>query len=265
MKKLTIEQARKAFEEKGCELLETEIKNVGDSLRYRCKCGNISQTNISNIRKSGRCIKCGGCSRYTLEFVKAFFEKYGCKLLSKNYKSKNDKLKFKCSCGRIGHVSFSNFKKTNRHKCCRECWKKTFSGEHHYNWQVDREKLKNKQHFHRRCCTMLFNVLRQMDKNKTSKTKDLLGYGPGELQAHIENHPNWSNYKDVKWNIDHIFPVSAFVRFGIFDLKIINSLDNLQPLVREDNISKADKFDEKEFLVWLSKKIPSFNEEYGRK
>jgi hypothetical protein len=37
---------------------------------------------------------------------------------------------------------------------------------------------------------------------------------------------------------------------GVFDLKLINALDNLRPMVGPENLSKADKYDEA-FMRWL--------------
>ena len=58
----------------------------------------------------------------------------------------------------------------------------------------------------------------------------MLGYTVNELKNHIHNHPNWSNIKKNNWHLDHMFPVKAFLDYGIIDLKLINCLDNLQPL-----------------------------------
>jgi len=50
----------------------------------------------------------------------------------------------------------------------------------------------------------------------------------------------WSNHG--KWHIDHIKPVSVFVKEGITDPKIICALDNLQPLWAKDNLRKGVKY-----------------------
>lgn len=68
------------------------------------------------------------------------------------------------------------------------------------------------------------------------------------------SHPNWASCVGKKWDIDHVFPVSAFVSFGVFDLKIINSLDNLQPLPKNTNLSKGGTYDNEAFVKWLLKK-----------
>jgi len=78
-----------------------------------------------------------------------------------------------------------------------------------------------------------------------------LGYTSEELREHIYNHSNWEKVKDGDWHLDHIFPIQAFIEYNIKDLKLINCLENLQPLTKKDNLKKHDKYDEKEFEEWL--------------
>ena len=49
---------------------------------------------------------------------------------------------------------------------------------------------------------------------------------------------SWENYGE--WHIDHKKPISKFDKKT--NLKIINSLCNLQPLWAKDNLSKGNKF-----------------------
>jgi len=79
----------------------------------------------------------------------------------------------------------------------------------------------------------------------------LLGYRPIDLQNHILNHPDYKNCIGKEWHVDHIFPIQAFLDHGILDLKIINKLSNLRPMLGPENLQKADKYDEKEFTEWL--------------
>jgi hypothetical protein len=58
-------------------------------------------------------------------------------------------------------------------------------------------------------------------------------------------------------HIDHIFPIQAFIDFGLCDIehiKVINSLENLQPLDAFDNLSKNNKYDKDEFIDFLKSK-----------
>lgn len=79
--------------------------------------------------------------------------------------------------------------------------------------------------------------------SKTSAVK-LLGYSHEEFINHIESMfksgMTWSNRGE--WHIDHIKPISAFNSEGVTDIKIINSLSNLQPLWAKDNLSKGAKY-----------------------
>jgi hypothetical protein len=57
--------------------------------------------------------------------------------------------------------------------------------------------------------------------------------------------------------------MKAFVDHGIFDLKIINHLENLRPLDANENLCKNGKYDKDEFFKWLQQKgfldVPSNN------
>jgi hypothetical protein len=61
---------------------------------------------------------------------------------------------------------------------------------------------------------------------------------------------NWDNYGD--WQIDHIIPLSSSK-----DVEEMNKLChfiNLQPMWKKENLSKSDKFEEKEkiqYLEWI--------------
>lgn len=85
---------------------------------------------------------------------------------------------------------------------------------------------------------LLKRVLRY---RKHETTSVLLGYTSIELKENIESKfkdgMSWENYGE--WEIDHIIPISYF------DLEnthpsIVNSLDNLQPLWKLENIKKSN-------------------------
>lgn len=92
-------------------------------------------------------------------------------------------------------------------------------------------------------------------QKKTRRTHELLGYRPQDLQEHILNHPNYAAVKDGMWHVDHILPLKAFLDHNILDLRIINALDNLRPMSGPLNLSKADSYDEDEFLRWLASAV----------
>ncbi|MFA5048413.1 MAG: hypothetical protein WC516_05330 [Patescibacteria group bacterium] len=59
---------------------------------------------------------------------------------------------------------------------------------------------------------------------------------------------NWEDYQ-----IDHIFPVSAFDFNDLEQIKIAFSPENHRWLKKEENLSKSNKYDEKEFQKFLNK------------
>jgi hypothetical protein len=64
---------------------------------------------------------------------------------------------------------------------------------------------------------------------------------------------SWKTIKKDLWQIDHIFPLKAFIDYDIRDLKVINAIDNLQPLLRIENIRKNAKYDPIAFENFISK------------
>ena len=85
------------------------------------------------------------------------------------------------------------------------------------------------------------------DWNGGAKSGELCcGYTVTELKQRIESlwldGMSWSNRSE--WHIDHIKPISLFIKEGITDPAIINALSNLQPLWAKDNLSKGAKYNE---------------------
>jgi 5-methylcytosine-specific restriction endonuclease McrA len=121
-------------------------------------------------------------------------------------------------------------------------------------WNPDRESVATLRKIRKRMYRLLRASLEATNQNKTDKTYQSLGYTTQELRSHIETHQNWVNAKDTSWHLDHIFPIQAFVEHNIIDPKIINALDNLQPLLAHENLSKGDAYNETDFCQYLSSK-----------
>jgi hypothetical protein len=102
-------------------------------------------------------------------------------------------------------------------------------------------RIKNKWRFKYR--EVLKGVISRVKSGKNGKkTKDILGYTDLEFKKHIEslfiNNMSWET-KDMQ--IDHIIPVVAFKEDT--PLNIINSLENLRPIYKIDNIIKFTSID----------------------
>jgi hypothetical protein len=90
----------------------------------------------------------------------------------------------------------------------------------------------------------LHRALRLSGRQKADRTETLLGYTYEQLKQRIEfnfkDGMSWENYGE--WHIDHIKPVSRFVRQGVIDPMMINALCNLRPLWAADNLRKNKYF-----------------------
>jgi len=254
--KLTYEFVRNFFEEQGCEMLDTEYKNARTHINYRCTCGNVSKIIFDSFRRGHRCSKCASVKNrkkqtFSYQYVFDCFKDRGCELLEDAYINAQTKMRYRCSCGRINSVKFNNFQQG---KGCWECGIKKRSGKNHYEWIKDREAFKNDKRLKQRCYKMLKNTLKKTCQKKKDRTHKMLGYTFKEMQDHIHNHPNWEKLKKMRWHLDHIFPIKAFLDYNVRDIKLINSLDNLQPLSCQENTKKNANYNKDEFEKWLKGK-----------
>lgn len=75
--------------------------------------------------------------KHDIEYVRAYFEDNGCKLLSTEYKDNRTNLKYRCHCGNESQISFYHFKSGQRcDKCARlkRANTKRFDYQHVYDY-----------------------------------------------------------------------------------------------------------------------------------
>lgn len=250
-KAVDIEDLRYFFKKEGCELI-SGYSSYTEPLEYVCSCGEIGQTTWWSFQLGRRCGRCSGQRKkqYSVEEVNAIFSKSDCELLQDHYEGVGIPIKYRCSCGNVSKITLCNFRKGSR---CKACGLKKNLGSNNHRWIPDRKKKRENDLFRVKCCKMVCRCLKVLNEAKNDRTHKLLGYTPKQLQEHIKQHPNWDNVKDGRWHVDHIFPIKAFFDHGITDLKIINHLDNLQPLSQKENNKKSGKYNRKKFEDWLSK------------
>jgi hypothetical protein len=254
--KLTYEFVRDFFKKHGCKMLDKEYKNARTHINYKCTCGNISKIIFDSFRRGHRCKKCATVEKskkqtLTYDEVYRYFEECGCELLEGEYINVKTKMKYRCECGDISYINFNNFKNGER---CRKCSIEKRSGKNHYEWVEDRILFEELKKFRQKCYKMLRYSLKQTRQSKIDRTHLMLGFTPKRLQKYIRNHPNWDKVKDGEWHIDHIYPIKAFLDYDINDIKLINSLDNLQPLSAVENLLKSDNYNDVEFEEWLEER-----------
>ena len=243
------------FSSRGCELLGEYI-NSNMPVDYRCSCGNISKISFADFSSGKRCRICkynktANKLKFDYDYVRNYFEEHGCELLDKEYKNARTPLRYKCSCGNESKIVFYSFKVGNR---CKDCGIRKNTGENSSCWRPDREQLKLELKFRRKCYELLQRSLETTNQKKNSRTASILGYSWQELKEHVENHSNYNKVKDGEWHLDHIFPIKAFIDHNVWDIKIINALDNLQPLEAKENLSKNDSYIKEDFINYLKRK-----------
>tara|TARA_Y100000310_G_scaffold325810_1_gene389869 strand:- start:399 stop:1214 length:816 start_codon:yes stop_codon:yes gene_type:complete len=256
-KKLTYNDVKQYFEEQGCILLSKKYVNARIHLDYKCVCGNEARIIYDSFRRGHRCRKCGSVKMaksqtFTYEQVRSYIEELGCMLVEKKYTSAHCKMKIICRCGDIYFKSWNAIQQN--HSLCFRCSVKGRSGSNHYEWKKDRKQHEEDCSFRQRSYKMLKHALNSTGQEKIDRSINMLGYTHMQLRDYIKNHSNWDKVKNRKWHLDHIFPIKAFLDFGIKDIKLINCLENLQPLSAAENRDKSDKYDENRFKLWLQLK-----------
>ena len=105
----------------GCKLLSKEYKDTESRLLIQCKCNNVFSTTFTTFRRDNKrqCDDCVGIL-WKHNRIKNYIENKsvsGCKLLSKNCKGVNNKIKIRCPCGNTFKTTLNNFKRQNKRKC----------------------------------------------------------------------------------------------------------------------------------------------------
>jgi hypothetical protein len=240
---------------------------LGDErpLVYKCKCGSIVTSNFHTFKKRKNCWACGKKKTViNIESIYKFIKDNNLNLISLHKFETGSKgnLLLRCSCGNEYEKSWRALNNPKCSKACTDCSKKQkmekLTGENHPNWIKDRTKVEFRKQYGRKIYSMLRRCYQKFNLKKENKSYESLGYSHYDLGYHITNHPNYQNaIKNNDMHIDHIFPIQAFIDFGLCEIehiKIINSLENLQPLDSFDNSSKSDKYDKEEFIKFLQLK-----------
>lgn len=251
--KLTQEYVAEQFASRDCRIIG-DYKGKSIPVAFICKCGRESTITYSSFKRGSYCMDCGGKKKHTTEEIAALARSRGCELLSE-YKSAHQNITIKCKCGLIYETVWSNFREGRE---CLECGRKRtskgLSGSSHYAWIEDRKEAQLRRSITVRCNLQLHRIFRKLGQSKSSRSEKLLGYSSKELREHLKSHPNWNSVKDKEWQIDHVYPVKAFLDHGIHDAALINCLDNLRPLLKRENLKKQAKYDKTEFENWLKSK-----------
>lgn len=105
------------------------------------------------------------------------------------------------------------------------------------------------------CKRMLRNQVARIKRRTTwsKRSNELLGctyeYARKHIESKFKRGMSWSNVGE--WEIDHIIPISAFDLTNEQQVRSVNHFTNLQPLWKEENRLKRDRFPDAHQLALL--------------
>jgi hypothetical protein len=249
------------FNAENYQVDDIQIKNnTRLYVNYICPNNHIGEIRLDCFKTGRRCKECyKNKNYYTYEQIVTLFQSEDYQILDNSYKNARTHINFICKSGHQGKILLTHWLKGHR---CRYC-----------GYEISAEKNKSKNpdrelyNLTSKLSHSLRNQLKRLGQNIKIGEKEILfdklGYTQEDFLNHIKNHPNYENAcKNNNLSIDHIFPIKAFKDYGLLDLKynsIINSLDNLQPLDKNENSSKNCKYNKDEFLSYLKLKDINLN------
>lgn len=245
--KYSIEQVRDIFHANNCKLLTETYQGVTQQLSYLCSCGELSVVSLCRFLKGNRCKKCGieksrQSRKIKQESIFALFSKEGYKVINKEYLGNYHPLECQCPKGHSIQMAYGNFKRGRR---CKQCYVDSISGSGNVNYDPDREAVMERLKIRRLCKDMVRRTLKSIGTKKIKRCEELLGYTHLELKQHL------ISINEENASVDHIFPIKAFLDYGIEDVSVINALSNLRVISLKDNLSKNDTYDKKAFEQYL--------------
>lgn len=234
-------------------------KTKDGRLIWLCQC-DCDKTKIVKVRggdlTSGNTKSCG-CAKKLCRIKDLTGKKFGRLTVIKLSHTNNGYSYWvcKCDCSKNKEIIISGQclreGKTKSCKCYKDEVDKKRCKENHPQWNTNREQVKLNKKMKDLCGNLIRNTLRRTNNKKELKSCELLGYTRKDLTTYL----NIKNVKDLKdKHIDHIFPIKAFLDYGIEDPSIINALDNLQVLSAKENLNKKDKYDKEKFEEYLKNK-----------
>lgn len=141
--RLSYEQVKQFFEDYKCILLEDQYINNFTKMKFRCHCGRESIITYRDFRITKRCQICGeefraNNRKHSYEFIRQEFEKYGCELLDEKYIGNHSPLKFKCKCGSIDSIAYSDFMYVHQ---CKKCSIKKVADDKRLSYEYVKEQF----------------------------------------------------------------------------------------------------------------------------
>lgn len=200
IRRRSIDEVRSIFEKGGCTLLSDTYENTKQKLKYICSCGEPAEITLDHFLRGQRCTICAHSKtadfhRLNYSRVRKEFYKAGCVLLEGAYINATTKMKFRCTCGNVDYVSYSNFKRGR--KWCTACSHKKRRGPGNPSWNPlltdeDREKRRYDKRF--------IKWSREVKSRDNYTCAACFVRGVKLHSHHIES---WNSTKDLRYDLDN--------------------------------------------------------------
>lgn len=239
---------------------------------YEHKCLQCGITFESISRNTKYCPKCRTNIEYTVTCIDC----------GKTFKSNSPMVKRCEDCKQYKHKSYTlvckicgNTFEGNNPNCCycsEDCRKKAncIQSKTYRDSPRTREKYKaNKREYDKRMRKnnvdyklrqyIIPSIIRRCinSKSKTQSSLKYVDYSPQDLKQHLEKQfvgdMSWENH-GVLWHVDHIRPLASYTfinedgSINYDNIKEANSLENLRPLLAEENKDKSSWYNDKFYV-----------------
>lgn len=105
---------------------------------------------------------------------------------------------------------------------------------------------------------LITKSIKKRGYSKNSRTQEILGIDYKSFKVYIENQfkegMSWDNREE--WDLDHIIPISSGQNEE--EILALNHYTNIQPMFREENLIKGDKYnegDKQRYMEWYKNNI----------
>ena len=231
----------------------SDFVQVREKLKTKCPKGHLYYVSFDNFRRGvGRCSRCAGNQRFTIEYVRDVVESSGYRLLSKKYNGVNGILEVECKNKHYWKTSYNSF---TRRIGCPKC-----SGYHKKYFSKEEKRLALNARLKERRETdtdfyIKSNIRRSFKQamktySDTGKIKSISKY-PIDMPAIIE-HLGSPPDNGKKYHIDHILPLKAFDHNDNEMIRMCWAPKNLQWLEASHNLVKSDRYETYDFDKYIT-------------
>lgn len=259
-KKHNLVDVIKFYLENDLKFLDNIYKNVDTPHLCKClKCENIIKKSYKQIKEKGHvCEFCNKGIKYTIDIVKKIYEEHGFLYIDNDYINNTRKNKCICLNEHVCEINLMSLKQRIKNKGCKKCFYERNKGKNNPRWNPNKKEMLIKRKIYNIFRSNLVRHLKIKNITKKFKTKEYFDYTVDDFINYINDNKKYKKkfyelLDSGNLHIDHILPIYSFIKYNVYDIKIINHLSNLQPMDSKNNIKKSNKFRKKDFHNFMKK------------